>query len=413
LFGNLVWLRQFGSPGFDGILAATTDRAGAVYVAGVAGGTTSARDTAGLLAKYDSSGNQLWVRRFGAAGTTTAAFGVTVDPDGELYVVGTVSDIARHDSFLTKFSVSGEQRWSRVTSNGPASDFIRVAADDRGHVYVAGLTITDPNAGDDVVVAQYDGSGNQVWARQFGTASNDLPTGIATDPLGDVYVVGEQDGYDLEASFLARYDAAGNQQWVRSFSGQSFPPLAMSVAADSAGHAFVAGFTPGSFAGQTSVGGFDAFALEYDRGGAQLWVRQFGSPESEDVRGVAVDDGGNVYVAGHTSGAFPGQTFLGGADAFLVRLLVAPVRVEERIAEIRRILAAMPISAGFVRALDHILAAAERSALRGHIDAACGQLGATAHKVSAQDRKKLTHDQAVLLGDLIDDARTQVCRPRE
>jgi hypothetical protein len=278
-------------------------------------------------------------------------------------------------------------------------------------VYVVGETNSGDASGDDVIVAQYDELGNQSWVRQSGTASNDEARGIATDPLGDVYIAGLQDGYDLEASFLARYDAAGNQQWVRSFSGETFPPSAMSVAADAAGHAFVAGFTLGTFAGQTSVGEFDAFAIEYDRAGTQMWVRQFGTAQSEDVRGVAVDDAGNVYVAGHTLGTFAGEMLVGAIDAFLARLVVAPIGIEARIAEMRTTLAAMPISAGIRRSLDHKLAAAQRSAVRGHTNATCGQLGAFANEVSAQDGKKLTRDQAALLLNSISAARAEIpCR---
>src|SRR5262245_12525426 len=47
------------------------------------------------------------------------------------------------------------------------------------------------------------------------------------------------------------------------------------------------------------------------------WVSQFGTSGHDIAWGVARDGTGNVYVAGHTEGALPGQNTAGGIDAFL------------------------------------------------------------------------------------------------
>jgi hypothetical protein len=391
--GDLIWFRQFGTAGEDGILAEATDVAGYVYVAGFMGGETSIRGTAGLLAKYDSAGNQLWLRQFGPADFSTAAVDVDTDPAGNVYVAGSAANVFGRESFLAKYSASGQQLWSHsiITST---LDPMALATDKFGHVYVVGRGGFN---GADAVIAQYDELGNQVWQRQFGTASNELPQDVATDALGDVYIVGLQDGYDLEASFLAQYDTAGNQNWVRTFSAESFPPWAMTVAADAEGNAFVAGFVFGPFAGETSAGHFDAFVLQYDRAGTQRWVRQFGTPEQDEFTDIAVDDAGNIYVAGTTPAAFAGETHLGSIDAVLARLTATRPGINERIAETRSTLAGMAIAGGIRRSLEQKLASAQRSVDAGHTDAICGPLTAFANEVSAQDGKQLTAFQAALL----------------
>lgn len=398
--GELVWVRQFGTAREDGLTAAAADAAAFVYVAGFIGGQTSILGTAALLAKYDAAGNQLWVRQFGPAGFSTAAVDVDADAAGNVYVVGTVANISGREAFLAKYSPSGDPLWSRPITTA-ALDPTGVATDHAGHVYVIG------SGASDAVIVQYDELGNQVWLRQFGTPSNDLPQDVAANTLGDVYIVGLRDGIDLEASFIAQYDTAGNQNWVHEFTAENFPPWAITVAADAAGNAFVAGFIAGTFPGQTSAGTFDAFVLAYDRAGAQQWVRQFGTAQQDQATNVAVDDAGNIYVAGTTLGAFSGEVQLGEVDAFLARFTIRRAGIGERIAETSGILAGMAIPEGIRRSLEQKLASALRSADAGRVADVCGPLTAFANEVSAQNGKKLTAGQAAQLRNSIDVARAE------
>lgn len=388
--GAVVWFRQFGTSGEDGIAAAATDAAGNVYAAGFIGGATSIAGTAGLLAKYDAAGNQLWSREFGTSGFSTSAIDLDADGAGNVYVLGTMANVFGSESFLTKYSAAGDQLWTRPIS--AALQPTDLATDTFGNVYIVG------RSADDAFIAQHDALGNQVWLQQFGTASIDVPQGVATNALGDVFVVGLQDGYDLEAAFLAQYDAAGNQNWLRSFTAETFPPWAMTVAADAQGNAFIAGFVFGTFAGETSAGHFDGFVLQYDRAGTQGWVRQFGTPAQEDVRGIALDLAGNIYVAGSTPGTFAGETSLGETDAFVARFAAADqVSLGDRLGAARTTLAGMTLPDGIRRSLDAKLAAAQRLAEAGNISGICGPLTAFANEVSAQEGKKLTPDQATVL----------------
>jgi hypothetical protein len=388
--GAVIWYRQFGTGAEDGIRANATDSAGNIYVAGFIGGATTTGGM-GLVAKYDSAGTQLWLRQFGPSGFSTQAIDVDTDAAGNVYVLSRSANIFGGESFLSKYTPTGEQSWSHPIS-APLEP-LALATDLLGHVYLVGRT----NNNADAFLAQYDALGNQVWLRQFGTASNDIPQDVTTNALGDVYVIGLQDGYDLEASWIAQYDAAGNQNWMRSFTADSLAPWAMAVTADDQGNAFIGGFVWGTFAGEATAGRFDAFVLQYDRAGTQGWVRLFGTPETEDVRGIAVDLAGNMYVAGTTHGAFPGETHLGIGDVFLARLALPQVGSGDHIADLRATLASTGIGEGILRSLEAPLAAAQRAADAGNLGATCGPLAAFASEVAAQDGKKLTAAQATLL----------------
>jgi hypothetical protein len=76
--GNPIWTRQFGAGPYDQAYAVAADLTG-VYVAGTDGYEVSVR-------KYDPSGAELWTQQFGST-SFDRAFAITVDSSG-LYVAG-------------------------------------------------------------------------------------------------------------------------------------------------------------------------------------------------------------------------------------------------------------------------------------------------------------------------------------
>src|SRR5687768_17851120 len=96
--------------------------------------------------------------------------------------------------------------------------------------------------------------------------------------------------------------------WTRQF-GTAAVDHAAAIAADSTG-IYVAGETDGVFPGQTDLPSRDAYIRKFDAAGGDLWIRQFGSAAFDVTRGVSAHASG-IYVAGHSSGALPGQTSAG------------------------------------------------------------------------------------------------------
>ena len=76
--------------------------------------------------------------------------------------------------------------------------------------------------------------------------------------------------------------------------------------------------------------------------------------------------------------------------------------------EISVVLDDMTLAKGIERALRAKLGAIERSVLRGNNNAALGQVGAFERLVEAQEAKKLTAEEAVLLKALACNLRNQI-----
>jgi hypothetical protein len=207
--------------------------------------------------------------------------------------------------------------WTRqfgTFGNDAATD---MAAGSMGIVVVGQTNQVFPgetNAGGrDVFVRFYDMTGTVMWTRQFGTAMDDSPTGVAIDSTG-IYVVGNTATTFLSA-FVRKYDAMGNALWATPYSS-SFPPDEANDVAVTSGGVLIAG-----------GGGFpvDAYVRKVSPTGAEVWRVQFGSTRTDRAFGVSACSAA-VYVAGFTQGTLPTQTNSGGVlDAFLVQIVDATV----------------------------------------------------------------------------------------
>jgi uncharacterized protein DUF1996/beta-propeller repeat-containing protein len=111
-------------------------------------------------------------------------------------------------------------------------------------------------------------------------------------------------------------DETRSVDWTSQFGTQRYDLAYATAAADNG--VYVAGFTNYALPGQTYRNRYDAFVRMYDDGGTKLWTRQFGTPGTDQVLAVAVDDTG-VYVVGSTDGRFPKQARRGGLDAFVAK----------------------------------------------------------------------------------------------
>jgi hypothetical protein len=278
--GNQLWIRQFGTDARDEATALAPDGTGGVVIAGYTGGSLGGpnpgRMQDAFVARYDGDGNRLWILQFGT------------------------SD--RHD---------------RATS---------LLSDGTGGVIIAGYTggsLGGPNAGIfDAFVARFDRDGIQQWIHQFGTSLSDEARALSPDGAGGFMVAGYL-GEDLDTEttngFLARYDGAGNQLWIRQF-GTNKRDEAWALAPDGNGGFIVGGVTLGSLGGPKS-GQLDCFLVGFDGDGNAQWFRQFGSSEFEFLTSITAHPGGGVFVGGLTAGNIAGPSF-GGNDAFLARYTI-------------------------------------------------------------------------------------------
>ena len=214
-----------------------TDASGNVFVAGYTEGSlddnalTGTRDF--FVTKYDPSGVKQFTRQLGAVGAVTVGTAVTTDDNGDVFVAGYTEGsldgntlTGSRDFFVTKYNPSGVKQFTRqLGAVGAVTVGNEVATDLVGDVFVTGSTTgaLDGNARTgihDVFVTKYSPNGVKLFTRQLGVAGRETyGNGVATDPVGDVFVAGSTSGgldgniqtgvYDF---FVTKFDPDGVKQ---------------------------------------------------------------------------------------------------------------------------------------------------------------------------------------------------------
>jgi Ig-like domain CHU_C associated/Beta-propeller repeat len=255
-------------------------------------------------------------------------------------------------------------QWAkRIGGSGFDAARSLVVDDVSGNIYTTGSfqgTVDfDPGAGtfnltsagnNDVFILKLDASGNFLWAKNIGGASDENGSYIDLDASGNLYVVGsfgsivdfDPNGGVVnltsagsDDAYVLKLDASGTFLWAKSVGGTG-AENATSVSIDAFGNVCVIGdfavtgdFDPGSgVANLTSVGSNDAFILKLDASGNYMWAKRFGDIGYDSGRSITTDASGNVYATGAFQGIAdfdPGAgtfnlTSAGNNDIFVLKL---------------------------------------------------------------------------------------------
>lgn len=198
------------------------------------------------------------------------------------------------------------------------------------NIYVTGYTNgTLPGqmalGGGDVFIRKYRPDGAVLWEKQFGTPNADYSAFVTTDLDGNVYVAGttegtfpEQRNMGLDDAFIQKYSSAGVLLWTRQF-GTVGKDGIKAIASDNNQDIYVAGYTTAAFPGETNLGYSDVFIRKYKSDGTPLWTKQFGTGSFDSATGLSTDAANNLYVVGDVEGRLPGQVYLGYGDVFIRR----------------------------------------------------------------------------------------------
>ncbi len=303
--GNELWVKTFDGPGgrHDNAYAITVDNSGNVFITGMSyGGLTRAYDI--VTIKYLSNGDTAWVKTIqGSADTSDVGLDIDVDMYGDVYIAGAIGeDTINTDWLVQKYYSDGTPAWTRYlsgTANENDSALVMVVTDS-GDVYVAG-NADYTSTGSDFVIVKYDRNGNLQWQRisDGGNNLDDYVTDMTIDNDQNILVCGKAfvpaGLIDMRA---VKYNSAGMFQWGRKYNAPAnLYDGANAVACDTSGNVYITGYI------SLSASNLDMATIKYSPDGDREWVRTYGGEyESLDDAGdIAVDKDGNVYITGYES----------------------------------------------------------------------------------------------------------------
>jgi Beta-propeller repeat len=185
-----------------------------------------------------------------------------------------------------------------------------------------------------------------VYSTFLGGSDIDQAYGVAVDSAGNVYVAGTTTSTDFPITdpfqsfnggsydvFVAKVNPSGSALVYATYLGGSLSEGAYGIATDTAGNAYVTGYTdsadfPTSNPLQPAIGGeTDAFITKLnDMGSALIYSTYFGGSGGDVAYAIATDSLGNAFISGYTSSIdFPTVNPLQGAsggnnDAFVAKL---------------------------------------------------------------------------------------------
>ena len=235
-----------------------------------------------------------------------------------------------YSAFVVCYDSTGKRRWTNLLGTNNWDKAYGVATSSSGNVFITGYTSGELDGNlslgsKDVFLAKYSNNGAKLWSKQIGTSSNDEGKAVTADSSENVYVVGFTEGGfegytiagDQKDIFIAKFNSNGSNLWIKQF-GTSSHDHANDVATDSLGNIYLVGSSEGNFDGYFNSGRTDLIVIKYDSAGTMKWLRQFGTSGYDRAYGVDIDTKNNVYVVGETGGSLDGNSFGGQFDMFLM-----------------------------------------------------------------------------------------------
>jgi hypothetical protein len=216
--GNQLWNVSFGNFPAEWFTSITIGTDG-IYVSGIVRRTLP-DDADAMIAKFDFNGNELWSEAWDMAGVDRG-FGVAVGSDGA-YLVGDYGDIwdsPTNNAFLAKYSTTGVHIWNQ-TWGGTEQDIARAVTVHNDSIYVTGSTqslSTSPTG--ELFLRNYNRTNYLFWETLVNTGLNH--EGIRVQATDDTVYVGSEytdpnAGYQLN---LLNFNITGELNWESPWGG--------------------------------------------------------------------------------------------------------------------------------------------------------------------------------------------------
>jgi hypothetical protein len=344
--GRFDWARKMGGAGFEQGSAIAVGRDGHIYVTGFFEGTadfdpgpaifnlTAAGEFDIFICKLDSGGSFVWAKRIGGTQFDTPT-DLALDDVGNVYTVGTFrgtvdfdpgpgvtlltatpSPFTDNNAFVSKLNSAGNFVWAKQL--GSSGGNVHATVDGAGNPYVA----SDPFYSDGfvyVVVSKLTPNGGIIRTRTLGPGqgeSSTRATVIVTDAQDNILVVGafSGNGTDFDPgpgtfilvpedvnTFVWKLNSAGSFILAKKIGFRTFSS-SLSVAA---GNIYITGsftgapdFDPGPGTFTLLARNSGGFVVKLSSSGTFAWAAKIDGALNESSEAIAVDGGGNVYVAG-------------------------------------------------------------------------------------------------------------------
>jgi hypothetical protein len=289
--GNLLWTAPYSAQ------AITVDSGQNIYITGISNGFTTMR--------LAPSGNNMWSDTWVYQGGPNLSQAIVVDSASNVYVAGLETfyngpQVAHQTEGLLEYDVNGNQLWSSAVPESPVGDPVVVgfSVDGSGDVYMEFNYLGGFGGVSGYQTSRFNSDGSNVWDNYNPTGNGaSFASGLALDSATNILITGQNAHYPPPSTYgTYKLDTNGNYLWANLYPmSSSGGSAALALGLDSVDNVYVTG--------ESSITNtpYDIATLKLDSNGNQLWVHRYSSPGPGNAAGnaIAVDNSGNVYVAGY------------------------------------------------------------------------------------------------------------------
>jgi uncharacterized delta-60 repeat protein len=300
--GVPLWTNRYNGPGngTDVAIGVGVDAAGNIFVTGY---SANSLNPDYLTIAYSSSGVPLWTNRYDRQADGDQASNLSMDANGNIIVTGFGNAPTTFADFVTiKYSNAGVPLWTNIYNNFPENSGdspTAMAVDSSGNVFVTGRSFHSGGVNSDYATVAYSSTGVPLWTNRYDDPVNgaDVPTGLAVDNIGNVFVTGSSSSGTSADYLTIKYSPAGIPLWTNRYNGAANGnDQASGIAVATNGNVFVTGSSSNS--GTYS----DITTIAYSNSGNPLWTNSYNGPANTNdfPNAIAVAPNGNVIVTGYS-----------------------------------------------------------------------------------------------------------------
>ncbi|MEX2483793.1 MAG: T9SS type A sorting domain-containing protein [Brumimicrobium sp.] len=302
--GSTVWTYTYtGSANYDQLRSVVIDGNDNVILAG--GIELGGADTDFVTASVSPAGNLNWDQTYSNSTNRDFASAVTVDGSNDVYVTGESYNGGNGlDYYTIKYDATGAFQWSNRFDGVGQSDrpyAITVAPD--GNTYVVGASYRGLNDDDDIMLLKINASGGYVWDQVFGGSdgNDDKARSVTVDGLNNIYVTGGIKNIgNGEDFYVARFRPDGILHWDYTYQSSSNGfDISRDLKVNDDYEIYTSGYS--NLSGSSD----DYFTVRLDTLGDVEWTKRFDGPSSnsDQMAAFQLDDFGNIFVTGSSSGS--------------------------------------------------------------------------------------------------------------
>ena len=293
-----------------------------------------------FLAKYNLDGNLIWAHYAGPGGSGACITRLNIINDKKkyLYLSGCMiheqvkSNIVKSSNdnlFIAKYDTTGSQVWVKQYGGNSFAGSRSVVYDNCGYIYNTGYfndtlifgeapftQVTLISKGDrDTYISKHDSTGKMVWVKQLGGELADVSNSIVTDSINDIYITGSfygtADFLDTTLisngecdAYVLKLDSSGNRKWIKQI-GSTGIDFGRFICVDHTQQLYFIGnfqktiSIADTFLTSTSTYEYasNAFISKFNSTGDFMWVKQIGS-SWDRINGLIPMDNDIAYLTG-------------------------------------------------------------------------------------------------------------------